>query len=135
MTHIHTWHQVVALEYLGAALRPLRLQLEQNTAARLLRLADALQRAAQPLLLELETRRAAAKAAAAEGAQVRGRQPLELYLKTLELHPINVRVSVQMGVACDEAEMQEWRRGRSKRAAREAWPPLCSRRQRCARWL
>ena len=33
---------------------------------------------------------------------------LELYLKEVQLHPVSVRVSVQMGMACDEAELQEW---------------------------
>ena len=118
LTHSHTYKDVVALHYVGAALQPLKLQLEQNTVARLLRLCDALHLEAQPLLLETETRRAAAKLAeglgdgaeAAElpGGEVRGRQPLELYLKEVQLHPVSVRVSVQMGMACDEAELQEW---------------------------
>lgn len=118
VTHSHTWKHVVALQYVGAALQPLKLQLEQNTVARLLRLGDALQLEAQPLLLETETRRAAAKlaegladgaeAADLPGGEVRGRQPLELYLKEVQLHPVSVRVSVQMGMACDEAELQEW---------------------------
>ena len=66
--------------------------------ARLLRLADSLHLEAQPLLIERETRRAAAKLAeglpdgaeAAElpGGEVRGRQPLELYLKEVQLHPL-----------------------------------------------
>ena len=86
--------------------------------ARLLRLGDALQLEAQPLLLETETRRAAAKLAEGladhgevvklPGGEVRGREPLELYLKEVQLHPVSVRVSVQMGMACDEAELQEW---------------------------
>ena len=57
LTHSHTYKDVVALHYVGAALQPLKLQLEQNTVARLLRLCDALHLEAQPLLLETETRR------------------------------------------------------------------------------
>ena len=50
----------------------------------------------------------APEAAELPGGEVRGRQPLELYLKEVQLHPVSVRVSVQMGMACDEAELQEW---------------------------
>ena len=46
VTHNREWHYdaLVYLEYVGAALKPLRLQLEQNTTARLLRLVDSLDR-------------------------------------------------------------------------------------------
>ena len=44
VTHNRRWHSLIYLEYVGLAVRPLRLQLEQNTIARLLRLLDSLGR-------------------------------------------------------------------------------------------
>jgi len=44
VTHNRRWHSLIYLEYVGLAVRPLRLQLEQNTTARLLRLFDSLSR-------------------------------------------------------------------------------------------
>ena len=44
VTHNRRWHSLIYLEYVGLAVRPLRLQLEQNTIARLLRLLDSLAR-------------------------------------------------------------------------------------------
>ena len=44
LTHNPRWVSLVYLDYVGMAIRPLRLQIEQNTTARLMRMAASLLR-------------------------------------------------------------------------------------------
>ena len=85
VTHNRRWHSLVYLEYVGASVRPLRLQLEQNTCARLLRLAHSIAKAqskADQALVQLQgqtpgvgptaVRRLSSVSRAAAGIGVRG---------------------------------------------------------------
>ena len=45
VVHNRRWHSPVYLDYVGLAVSPLKLQLEQNTSARLLRFAHTLAQA------------------------------------------------------------------------------------------
>jgi hypothetical protein len=71
LVHNRSWRQLIYLEYVGLALQPLQLLLEQNTAARLVRLCASLLEelaALQPLLDQDAATPAAAAVAPAAGA-------------------------------------------------------------------
>ena len=65
LVHNRSWHQLIYLEYVGVAIQPLQLLLEQNTAARLVRLYSSVLEQLQPLIDQAATSTAAAAAAAA----------------------------------------------------------------------
>ena len=127
VTHNMRWAALLYLEYVGVGLQPLRLQLEQNIAARLMRLTDRVMQAAidlgdafEPLMaLEPPSRPGAeggnASAAAAstkstlEADEAELEQaPLELFLRELHIHPISIEISLQVEPMCDEPALQQF---------------------------
>lgn len=124
------WTRLVYLEYFAVVLHTLRLQLEQNMVTRILRFVATLTQAAEEAQETQRSRRAsqehsfarpgAARQASTESSTTRvaarpggsstevGEVPLELYFKDFQLHPVCVRVTVQIEPLCDDAALQPY---------------------------
>ena len=131
------WTALVYVEELGVLLQPLQLQLEQDVAARLLRLLHGALEAVDEATSSLEALAALeggdgrgngdggddgaagtadADAAAQEGgdaaaageAEEGTQAPLEIFLRKLRLHPVSLTIDLQMEAICSEAELQEF---------------------------
>ena len=126
------WTALVYVEEVSVLLQPLQLQLEQNVAARLMRLVHGALQAVEEATASLEAMVAletggrdgddddapaaapAAAAAAAEGggeaaeAEEAEQAPLEIFLRELRLHPLSLTIDLQMEPMCAEPELQEF---------------------------
>ena len=125
IAHNRKWHHhsLVYLEYVGASVQPLRLQLEQNTTARLVRLfasLDKMQNSAKAVgsgagaaAGSPESKEHSATAAGSGGGGSGGggggslpASFLKFYIQELTLHQISLQVTVQIDLACDDHALQ-----------------------------
>lgn len=108
------WTSLLYIEHCEILLLPMRLTLEQNMTARLLRLSNMLVEACSSVLADGD------KESATEGGASQQRWPsesadatagadtFEIYLRFFKLHPVVVGVTVQMDALCDERGLQAW---------------------------
>ena len=110
-------NDVVYIQRLYVELQPIAVQLEQNLAARLLRLASLLQEDAGGVadtvqhifgsLHGLIDHSVHPSGGGADGA-VESERPMEIYIKELTLQPISLVITAQLDPLCADAELQEF---------------------------
>ncbi|KAL1519403.1 hypothetical protein AB1Y20_022928 [Prymnesium parvum] len=115
LVHNRRWLHVLFLDFLGLSIQPLRLQIEQNTTARIIRFARVLEPFIQ-LFDEIEEHAlnsASRPMLAAAQDQTRSGGSIDthlsyghFYISALSIAPLRLELTFQMQAACDEAELQ-----------------------------
>uniref|UniRef100_A0A7S0ITU7 ANK_REP_REGION domain-containing protein n=1 Tax=Calcidiscus leptoporus TaxID=127549 RepID=A0A7S0ITU7_9EUKA len=109
------WTSLLYIERCEIMLLPMRLTLEQNMTARLLRLSTMLAAAWASALTEPEDERTEGTSPRRRPAETDVAAASELYLRFFKLHPVVVAVTVQMDALCDERQLQESTDGGTRR--------------------
>lgn len=115
------WEPVIYLKYCGAAVQPLRLDIEQNTLTRLLRLFltlgaeiervnNAVDRISRDRTSEQSSEQSpvAAEASTAPTVVAEEPPPLELYIRQMHIEPVQLVANISILPLCDEPELQEF---------------------------
>jgi len=119
------WHDLTFIEYVRAQLAPLRVSVEENTAARVLRfaltiwnlyeasgLAHGPVTAHSPPAVGMGTLAATGNAASVLSSPLRAKASAvgddEVYVKRLEIEPVRIVLSVALSPLCHEPELQAY---------------------------